>query len=197
MAALLTLYPSPRRGRRFRNWCVASTIAAALLLAGCGEDEDDSARTTSPSETAPSTATGTGTTTDLPQQGPPATGPREPERAATAPDGRPRTAPASPEDRPGGAGDEIPARSHALFTGRAGRIRPRLVKVPPFISIRVELRSADGRRYSLRFGTRSIAVGRKVSTTSTIFAGLRPGRRLTGTGPAGHVAVEASAEPGP
>lgn len=91
----------------------------------------------------------------------------------------------------------MPARSQALFTGRAGAIRPRLVQVPPFIAIRVELRSADGRAYSLRFGDRSIAVGRDIQTASTVFDGLRPGRRLIGVGATGRIVVEASAEPGP
>ncbi len=50
----------------------------------------------------------------------------------------------SPEDEPGGAGDEEPARTLALFTGEGGRITPRTVRVPAFISIRVELRSEDG-----------------------------------------------------
>ena len=62
----------------------------------------------------------------------------------------------SPEDQPGGAGDEEPARSLALLTGEGGRITPPTVRVPAFISIRVELRSGDGREYGLRFGdTRS------------------------------------------
>ena len=49
--------------------------------------------------------------------------------APTDTEARPRTPKAAgrgvPEDQEGGAGDEIPARSQALFTGRGGRISPR------------------------------------------------------------------------
>ena len=117
--------------------------------------------------------------------------PREAE-TETAPPG------SSPEDQPGGAGDEEPARSQAAFTGRGGRITPRLVRVPPFISIRVELRSADGAAYALAARGRTIRVDREISSASSTFAGLRPGRRLVLRAGGGRtVAVEASAEPGP
>ena len=78
----------------------------------------------------------------------------------------------SPEDQPGGAGDEIPARSQAQFTGRDGRVSPRLVRVPPFISVRVELRSADGAEYKLSGGGKTITrrrahrVGERATSTA-------------------------------
>ena len=59
----------------------------------------------------------------------------------------------SPEDEPGGAGDEEPARTLALFTAENGRITPRVVRVPAFISIQVELRSKDGREYGCASAT--------------------------------------------
>jgi hypothetical protein len=93
----------------------------------------------------------------------------------------------------------VPARSQARLTGRAGRITPRLVRVPPYISIRVELRSADGRAYSLTFGNRSIRTGPQVASASTVLDGLRPGKAYTGRpgGSGNTVRIEASAEPGP
>jgi hypothetical protein len=157
-------------------------VAAALAVAGCGDDEpatDTGART----ETAPRTqADEPRATVTSPGPSPDETIPRE-----------------SPEDQPGGAGDEVPARSQALLTGRAGRIRPRLVRVPPFISIRVELRSADGQAYSLTFGDRSIRTGPQVASASTVLDGLRQGGAYTGRpGRIGNaVRIEASAEPGP
>ena len=69
--------------------------------------------------------------------------------------------------------------------------------MPPFIAIRVELRAADSRTYVLRARGRTIRADADVSSASTSFAGLRPGRRLVLTGPAERVVVEASAEPGP
>jgi len=106
-------------------------------------------------------------------------------------------APRSPEDQPGGAGDEIAARSQAMFTGRDGRVRPRLVRVPPFIAVRVELRAGDGRRYRLNGGGRTLSAGDGRPAAAQTFDGLRPGRRLVLRGTGGRVIVEASAEPGP
>ena len=105
----------------------------------------------------------------------------------------------SPEDQPGGAGDEEPARTLALFTGRGGRITPRIIRVPAFISVRVELRSADGAAYSLRFGGKTIAAGERLNSQATTIDGLRPGEGITGKPSAAgnRVRIEATAEPGP
>jgi hypothetical protein len=104
-----------------------------------------------------------------------------------------------PEDEPGGAGDEEPARTLALLTADNGRIAPRVVRVPAFISIQVELRSKDGREYGLRFGDVTIRAGGGLNSTSTTIDGLRPGDAIVGrpTGPGNRVRIEATAEPGP
>jgi hypothetical protein len=163
--------------RRRTIWAVAG----ALAVAGCGDDDEPA--TDTGARTAPRTQTD------------------EPRATVTSPGPSPEeTIPReSPEDQPGGAGDEVPARSQALLTGRAGRITPRLVRVPPFISIRVELRSADGQAYSLTFGDRSVRTGPQVASASTVLDGLRPGEAYTGRpgGPGNTVRIEASAEPGP
>ena len=127
-------------------------VAAALAVAGCGGDDEQA------TDTAQRTETEARTETEPPQATVTSPGPA-PE--ATVPS-------ESPEDQPGGAGDEIPARSLAMFTGYAGRITPTVVRVPPFISIRVELRSADRKPYSLRVGGRTILTGTKVSSASTV-----------------------------
>jgi len=105
----------------------------------------------------------------------------------------------SPEEQPGGAGDEQPARSQALFSGRGGRVRPAVVRVPAYIAIRVELRSADGAAYALRFGDRTLRVDRNLGSVLADFSGLRPGKTLVGepVGSGNRVQVEATAEPGP
>ena len=107
--------------------------------------------------------------------------------------------PGPPEDQPGGAGDEEPARALALFTGEDGRISPPAVRVPAFISIRVELRSADGGEYGLRFGGETIRVAGGLGSVSTTIDGLRPGQSLAGrpTGAGNVVRLEATAVPGP
>jgi hypothetical protein len=158
-------------------------VVALLAMAGCGGDDETETQTGARTQTERRTET------------------EEPRATVTAPGPAPEaTVPReSPEDQPGGAGDEVPARSLALLNARAGRITPRVVRVPPFISIRVELHSNDGRPYSLTFGDRTISVGPQISSASTVLDGLRPGRAYTGRpGRAGNqVRIEASAEPGP
>jgi hypothetical protein len=123
------------------------------------------------------------------------------ETERTSPEPEAETAPAepSPEDEPGGAGDEEPARTLALFTAEDGRITPRAVRVPAFIAIQVELRSKDGREYGLRFGDVTIPAGGGLSSVSTTIDSLRPGGAVVGTpeGAANRVRIEATAEPGP
>src|SRR5213076_3155849 len=115
-------------------------------------------------------------------------------QTATAP-AAPTQTQTSPEQQPGGAGDEQPAQTQALFTGRNGRVTPRVVRVPAFLAIRVELVTADGAAYALRFGTRTLRAGPARGSVSASFAGLRPGRALTGVpvGGGNPVRVEATA----
>jgi hypothetical protein len=170
-------------------------VAVAFAASGCGGDDDDSASTT---PTAPTTTVETGTT-------PVVTTPTETEteepHETTPPETTPATATTdtSPEDAPGGAGDEEPARTLALFTAKDGRIRPRIVRVPPFIAVQVQLRSADGATYALRFGDVTIRAGGQLSSTSTTIDGLRPQEAIRGvpTGRGNAVTISATAEPGP
>lgn len=169
-------------------------VGLALVLAACGDDEGrvsqesvgtETSTTTTPTDTTPAE------TTTSPEG--PGTAPEDP--AAEGKDaGGARN---SPEQAPGGAGDEIPASTQALFTGSGGRITPRLVRVPPFIAVRVRLRSGDGQTYELEGGGQSLeAPGGRVARPA-LFDGLRPGKRLVLRYPDGRVVVEASAEPGP
>jgi hypothetical protein len=164
-----------------------------VLLAGCGGDDEEPGtadttqartETTATTETAPPTETETET---------------EPAPRGDGHGGghETRTTP-SPEEQEGGAGDEVPARAEALLTGSGGRITPRLVRVPPFISVRVVLRSADGEPYTLRIAGRSLRAGGALSSASAELDGLRPGRTYTGIdGTGARISIEASAEPGP
>jgi hypothetical protein len=172
-------------------------LALALILAGCGGDDEEpeTAATSPPPPTAETTVSETEQTASEPQateEAPEAETEPEPETEAEQPE-------TSPEDEPGGAGDEEAARSLALFTGEGERVRPRVVRVPAFISIRVELRSKDGNPYALTIGGKSIEVGDEIRSISTTLDGLRPGDAYVGTlmGAEGRVRVEATAEPGP
>jgi hypothetical protein len=164
-------------------------LVALLLagLAGCGDDDDDqppattqatpTTETTEPTETTETTEVDPETET-LPNDG----------------DGT-----SEPENGPGGAGDEEPAQTLALFSGENGRITPTVVKVPAYISIRVELHSADGADYGLTFEGETIKVGGALGSVSTTIDGLRPGAKVVGTptGASNKVRIEATAEPGP
>jgi hypothetical protein len=171
----------------FRRSCAICATALLLAVAGCGGDDEEDA--TPPAATTPVTTEPAGTATDQPAD----TSESDIEPGSTAPA-------TSPETQTGGAGDEVAAESLALLTGSGGRITPRVVRVPAFISIRVELRSDDGGPYVLRFGRRTLAVRSELPSVSHRFDGLRPGAALVGrsaTGAGNPVRIEATAEPGP
>jgi hypothetical protein len=171
---------------------VASLAAASLLLAGCGGDDeksggDDSAAataTSTPSDT--DTATGTTETSSAPE----ATDTTE----ATDPT---VTTPTSPEDQPGGAGDEEPIGVEAEFTGNGGKVTPPVVQVPAFVGVTVKLRAADDATYTLTIGGKKlVAEGGKTATAK--LDGLRQGAAYDGVlKGGGSVRIEATAEPGP
>jgi hypothetical protein len=166
-------------------------IALLLALAGCDGDDEEPAGTTEagPPPTAEPAPTATEETETE----------QEPAEAEPEPEADEAEPPASPEDQPGGAGDEEPARSLALFSGEGGRITPRTVRVPSYISIRVELSSEDGEEYGLTFEGETIRVSRGLGSVSTTIDGLRPGEAVVGTptGPGNRVRIEATAVPGP
>lgn len=176
----------------------ACLFAALTGLSGCGGDDEGDSKTpaaTAPTETATTEST-PGTETKDEAEEPAETETEHSEGPEDVPGGEDKP---GGEDTPGGAGDEEPARTLALFTARGGRITPRVVRVPAFIAVKVELRSADGRTYALRFGDTTITAGGQLSSVSTTIDGLRPGEAITGK-PASQgnpVRIEATAEPGP
>jgi hypothetical protein len=174
------------RRRKFTATCaLGALIAAVLVPAGCGGDD----------EKTPTTQGGTARTETATTESTPTESAERPSET-TETSAQPTTA---PEDMPGGAGDEEAARVLALFTARGGRITPRVVRVPAFIRVKVELRSADGRTYGLRFGDTTITAGGQFDSVSTAIPGLRQGEAVTGraTGAGNPVRIEATAEPGP
>lgn len=170
-----------------------AAMLGALALAGCGGGDGGDSRTAAATATATETApAATAPASETARTETPGAGGSGGSAAPKTP--KPK---GGPERRQGGAGDEIPASSQALITGRGGRLAPRTVRVPPFIAIRVELRSADGATYVLRGRGRSLQVGGVVSSRATTFAGLKSGAKLSLSGPQGRVTVVADAEPGP
>jgi hypothetical protein len=181
----------------------ACLLALALAVGACGDDDEERAErtATSPSRTPTETTT---TEETAPEETETESETETETESETESENETETAPgASPEDQPGGAGDEEPARTLALFTGEGGRITPRVVRVPAFISIRVELRSADGQEYGLLFVNETSRVSMRISgalgSTSSTIDGLRPGQAIIGkpVGTGTRVRIEATAEPGP
>jgi hypothetical protein len=163
----------------------------ALALAACGDDEDDGGNAGSGYGGAKTEQTDTAATekTDTETTGT--------EIGGEAEGGGAKPPSTSPEEQEGGAGDEVPASSQALITGNGGKLSPGTVRVPPFIAIRVQLRSADGVEYELSGGGKRIKAGGEIETAGTTFDGLRSGEKLVLSGPQGKVTVIANAEPGP
>lgn len=167
----------------------AALVAAGLIaLPGCGGDNEKKAAST-PSRTATTEQRTAATET--------ATAPRTVEKTDATPPptdtgGGGTGGTRSPEDKPGGAGDELPNSTQAQLSGRNGKIFPATVSVPPFIAITVVLTGVDGKPYELHGAGKTVKSGQSVS-----FDGLRSGKRLVLTGPQGRVVISANAEPGP
>jgi hypothetical protein len=177
--------------RKFRLLAIPFAVLA-LAAAGCGGDDEpaDSVSTQAYTDVVPDTTATTETKAED------TTGTDVNPETETLPDDGDGTG--TGEGGTGGAGDEVPAQTLALFTAKDGKVTPRRVAVPAFISIRVELRSGDGAEHSLTFGSKTIRAGGALSSASTTFDGLRPGDKLVGTlDGGGRVVISATAEPGP
>jgi hypothetical protein len=162
--------------------------AVALVVAGCGGDDEKADTQTTDTQTATHEATSPRTTTQ------PRTTATETTPTQTAETNGGST---SPEKQQGGAGDEVPNATQALITGRGGKLSPRQVSVPAFIAINLELRSADGLDYDLSGGGKHVHAGEGENSGKALFAGLRPDKSLRLSGPQGTVVISADAKPGP
>ncbi len=172
----------------------AALVVALLVIAGCGGDDEEPETTA----TQPPPAVTETTETEVETETEPETETEVETQTEVETETEIETE-TSPEDQPGGAGDEEPARSLALFSASGGRVTPRVVRVPSFIAVRVELRAGDGGPYTLTIGGQTLEVGEELNSVSVTLDGLRPGEAYVGTltGAPGRVRVEATAEPGP
>lgn len=172
-----------------------------LPLSACGDAATVAETTPGTVETGPALAPETAQTT--PPSRPPAT---ETVATATAPPqtttvGNANPGGASPtpneERQPGGAGDEEAPRVPATFTiGRDG-ISPEQVSVPAFLTVALEVRSADGKSHTVTVAGTTVTVPASGSATKDL-TGLKDGRYALGVdGAASTAALVAGAEPGP
>jgi hypothetical protein len=162
----------------------AALAGACLLFASCGDDDE------------PANTSGATTPTETTETAPAPDTQTSPARTETAPPEEERP---PPEEQPGGAGQEEAIRTEARVTGRNGRVRPASVSVPPFIGVRVMLRSADGAPYGLDCAGRRVQVDGDIESASTTVAGRRIGSVLPcrALGDHNDVVIRFSAEPGP
>jgi hypothetical protein len=177
------------RAIRFRY----ALLVGLLALAGCGGggSKTTTAAVTSapPATTVPGFSTGT-TTITIPTTTTPAPKPKPKAKKKK-----------SPEQQPGGAGDETPIATQALFTAKGGKVTPSRVRVPPFIAVRVVLQALDQKPYTLLVNGKEVAVGEGRTQATVRLDGLRPGGKYVvhpqfGVKPKTLVIV-ANAEPGP
>ena len=153
------------------------------MATGCGGDDDED--DPQPAATVPAHTVPDPVTT------PP------PETTVKEDDARPETTAIPPQEE---QGDEEPIRSEAVFSGSGGKLEPSVVRVPPFIAVRVVLRSSEASRdqgYSLTIGGKRLFIGHTRSTDEVELPGLLPNKAYRGRSPQGDVRVVASAEPGP
>jgi hypothetical protein len=168
---------------RFRHLLILGP--ALLALAGCGGGgggSTDTAAVSPPPSTPSATATAPVATATTP------TTPSTPTQTVT-----------SPEDQPGGAGDEKAISTQAQFTGKDGDITPPTIRVPPFISVKVVLRSADGAEYEIEVAHHELKVDSGSPRATLQLSGLRAGKRylVNVSGAPETLAIVANAEPGP
>ena len=156
------------------------------MSTGCGGDDDED--DPQPAATVPAHTVPDPVTTPPPETTTP---------GLKEDDARTETTPIPPQEE---QGDEEPIRSEAVFSGSGGKLEPSVIRVPPYIAVRVVLRASDASRdqsYSMTIGGRRLAIGHTRSTDEVELPGLLPNKAYRGRSPQGDVRVVASAEPGP
>jgi len=164
---------------------LTAALLAAALLSGCGGDEETS------SYRAPAA---TPTAEAAPEATPTATPAGTPEATAT-PTATP--SPASPEDQPGGAGDEEAIRVPVQFTVDGEGITPPQVSVPAFLALELIVSNDLPEPVTVRLdGTEPLTVG-PGETSRARLEGRRPGSYRIDAGASGEALLVTGVEPGP
>jgi hypothetical protein len=151
----------------------AILVVAALVLTGCGSNDDDppQGRVAQPETTPADTATATAPADQpvtITEQAP---APAPATQTATAP----APTPTAPEEAPGGAGDEEGIQVTARFTlGSGGSLSPNGAQVPAFLGVAVVVVNQDSAAHRLEVGDRGASLPAGRTTTLTL-----PGRAPT------------------
>ena len=134
-----------------RTFACLFVLGVTLVVTGCGDDEDEAAREAPTADVVTTQEAGT----------------------AELPD-----APTSPEDEEGGAGDEEPARSEVELEFTRDGLEPPIVRVAPFIAVKLIVRSVDGSEYDLSVSGPLSGGGANGNTETDLdLEGLRPGQK--------------------
>ncbi len=167
----------------------AACAGLALLLAGCGgEDEPQTATPTATPVVTP-------TPTPTPEE-PTASAPSAPSPPPDADDAEPTATPA-PEEQEGGAGDEQAPRVPVdLTVTRGGRLEPPSVAVPAFLALELRVRNRSAAPVTVRLEGTVLRVPAGATETREL-EGLREGRYRMRGGAAGSSTLISGAEAGP
>jgi hypothetical protein len=158
-------------------------MAVAAALAGCGGDDADQTAAPSTPAPAPSAATEAATPAETGTPSPTATEQPLPS--------------VSPEDQPGGAGDEEAIRVPAEFTVADGGISPPQVQVPAFLTIELIVHNETTAQVVVRLeGAEPMTVAAGGMGRARL-EGRKKGSYVIDAGAAGRATLVTGAEPGP
>ena len=178
---------------RTMRWRLASAIALAALLAlvllvsACGGGSTGNG-TTEPTASAPAATT------------PPADA-TEPGTSSTQTPRPAREAPPIKQETSDGEDGARNVRVPARFVVRVQRLEPRTIRVPPFLAVKVTVRSGDGEQHRFALNTpepqQLDIYPDRGERASMLVAGLRPGRYRIRVDFAYAGALVVGGEPGP
>jgi hypothetical protein len=156
---------------------VARTLLAVLVVAaavaGCGGDDDQTA--------APSPAA-----TETPTPSPTASASTQPLPSV------------SPEDEPGGQGDEQPIRVPAEFTfADGGAVKPTQVAIPAFFTIQLIVHNTTSQPIDVSFDGDKVLTVDAGGTGKKELEGRKRGSYVLDAGSAGQALIVTGAKPGP
>ncbi len=158
-----------------------ATLLVAAALAGCGGDDGEQSSATPAA--APSAATESATASETGTPSPTATEQPLPS--------------VSPEDQPGGAGDEEPTRVPVEFTITDGKISPPQVAVPAFLALELIVNNKSSQQVVVRLeGAQPMTVGAG-ETGRARLEGRKKGSYVVDAGSAGQAVLVTGVEPGP